>query len=240
MSEVLQPYTEFEASDLAVQLHGIVVASEQELRARNLLGVLERYGRGMELAEHNVRKGQHDANPDHFAVVNEAGNVVGSASAYRGLPLRKLHLPLPGLMAVLPFAEPFPYANPNIHAWTKTGEEEVLVGAYRQLAEMNMKPKLVNEPHDSPWTIEPTRSPRYVHTAIAMAGLTKVATRRFYDGENHRQIPPRSTLYVKSSTEWATAHGRQKEVRTGQWKSGWQEWDEEDREYAARYINPRG
>ncbi len=239
MNEVLQPYTAFEASDLAIQLHEIVAASAPELEDRNLLGVLARYGAGLELAEQNVHKGQHDVNPGHLAVVNEAGNIVGGASVYRNLPLSKLHLPAPGILAVPPFAELFPYANPNIHAWTKTGEEEVLIGAYRQLAAKNyVSPIWTGEPHDSPWTIEPTRSPRWVHAALETAGLTRVATRRFYDGENKRQIPPRSTLYAQQSSEWLTAHGRQLELRKGRWKSWLREIDEDTKEMMSR--NPRG
>jgi hypothetical protein len=238
MTEVLVDYTQFEVTDLATQLHEAVVANEPLLHSRNLLGVIARYGASQELAEQNVRRGQTNIETgvtQHYAVVNEAGNVVGSASSFPDLPLRKLHLPIPPALAVPPLAVTFKYANPNIHAWTDVKEEEVLVGAYRQLAAMNMSGTPYGKPTESPWTIEPIRSPRHIHTALKMADLTRVATRFFDDGESRKRIPPISSLYIKSNTEWLTAHGRQKEVKKGQWKSGWQEiWDDAD-EYIARH-----
>jgi hypothetical protein len=239
MSEILVDYTQFEPLDLATQLHDTVVSNEALLRSRNFLGVIARYGSDLELAEQKVRKGQIDheqGTPSHYAVVNEAGNVVGAASSYQNLPLRKLHLPIPSGLAKPPLAVPFKYANPNISAWTDINEEESLVGAYQQLVAMNRKRGIIGEPHEAPWTIEPIRSPKHIHVAIQMAGLDKVATRIFDDGESRIKIPPVSTLYTKSSTDWFTAHGRQKELKKGQWKSGWQEWEEYESENV--YIGP--
>ena len=217
---------------LANQLHEAVQENTELLRARNLLGVIARYGAGLEDAEHNVRRGQANIKSgvtQHYAVVNEAGNVVGAASSYPNLPLRKLHLPLPPALAIPPLAETFEYANPNIHAWTDVGEEEVLVGAYKQLAYMAPTAAYVEEPSNAPWTIEPLRSPKHIHTALQMAGLTKVARRRFDDGESRTKIPPISALYIKSRSGlgWATAHGRQKEVKKGQGVSMWDTLDDD-------------
>lgn len=89
------PYGEFDASELAIQLHEAVSASRDELAARDLLGPIARYGASAELAEEKVRKGQNDENPTHFAVMNDSGNVVGAASIYEDLPLGKPNLHLP-------------------------------------------------------------------------------------------------------------------------------------------------
>jgi hypothetical protein len=122
----------------------------------------------------------------------------------------------------------FEYANPNIHAWTDVKEEEVLVGAYKQLAAMNSSGHPYGEPTNAPWTVEPIRSPKHIHTALKMAGLSRVATRLFDDGESRLRVPPISSLYILSNTDWWSAHGRQKEVKKGQWKSGWEEITEDD------------
>ena len=207
-------------------------AIESFLRTRNLLGVVARYGANLETAEQNVRRGQTNSETGitkHYALVNKAGNVVGSASSYPDLPLRKLHLPIPPALAIPPLAETFKYANPNIHAWTDVKEEEVLVGAYKQLAAMNQSGRPYSAPTYAPWTIEPIRSPKHIHTALKMAGLTRVATRLFDDGESRIKVPPISSLYIQSHSAqgWATAHGRQKEVKNGQWQSIWDELDED-------------
>jgi hypothetical protein len=240
MTEVLVDYTQFEPSSLAEQLHTYVLANEDLLRARNMQGVINRYGADTSRGQQNHENGE----TYHYAVINDQGNVVGSASCFPDLRLRKMHLPLPAGLAdhVSSLAETYPYANPNIHAWTDIKEEEVLVGAYKQLAAMADKHRFMNEPHEAPWTIEPLKSPRHIKTALKMAGLIRVATRLFDDGESRRRVPPISSLYVKTTAEYFTAYGRQKEVRKGQWKSGWDEFVEEmDDEEARRIsINPRG
>lgn len=232
MTEVLVDYTQFEPLELATQLHEAVQGNEALLQTRNLIGVVARYGASLELAEQNVRRGQTNTETgvtQHYAVVNEAGNVVGAASSYPDLRLRKLHLPIPPALAVPPLAVTFKYANPNIHAWTDVKEEEVLVGAYTQLANMNTSGQPYGEPTNVPWTIEPIRSPKHIRTALKMADLTRVATRLFDDGESRLRVPPISSLYVRSHSAqgWATAHGRQKEVKKGQWQSFWDELDED-------------
>jgi hypothetical protein len=235
MSEILVPYTQFEASDLAQQLSEVVQSNVELLEQRNLHGVVARYGGIISLAEVMVEKGQWDhliENPWQFAVMNEKGNVTGAASIYPNLPLRKLHLPLPPKFANRFLSDQFTYARPNISAWTKSGEEVVLMEAYQRMVAMSTAPvSNVYMPHESPWTIEPTRSPREIHEVIALAGLTKIATRRFDDGESKTAIPPRSTLYAKLNGKWITAHGKQKELRNGQSIRGWDIGQNEDNEF---------
>jgi len=233
MSEVLVDYTQFEPLELATQLHKTVQGNEALLQTRNLLGVVARYGASLELAEQNVRRGQANTKAgitNHYAVVNETGNVVGAASSYPDLRLRKLHLPIPPALAIPPLAVTFKYANPNIHAWTDVREEEVLMNAYKQLTTMNRSGRPYGKPTNVPWTIEPIRSPKHIHTVLNMADLTRVATRLFDDGESKSKIPLFSSLYIKSHSaqSWATAHGRQKEVKKGQPESFWDKMDAHD------------
>jgi hypothetical protein len=235
MSEILVPYTQFEAADLAHQLNEAVLDSIDLLEQRNLHGVVARYGGRLSLAEVMVEKGQWDhlkVNPAHFAVMNKDRDVIGAASIYPNLPLRKLHLPLPPKFTNRFLSDQFSYANPNISAWTKSGEEEVLMEAYKQMVTMGTTPVSNGYmPHESPWTIEPIRSPREIHAVIALAGLTKIATRRFDDGESKTRIPPRSTLYAKLNGKWITAHGKQKELRKGQSIRWWDIGQNEDDEF---------
>ena len=235
MSEVLVAYTQFETSDLAKQLSEAVHSSTRLLEQRNLHGVVARYGGRISLAEVMVEKGQWDhlkENPWHFAVMNEKGDVAGAASISPNLPLLKLRLSLPIKFTNRFIAQQFRYANPNISAWTKSGEEEALMQAYQQMADISFMPVESSSytPHESPWTIEPTRSPRGIHEAISLAGLTKVATGRFNDGESKTLIPPRSTLYAKLSGNWKTAHGKQKELRNGQLAKWWDMYEGDETE----------
>lgn len=224
MGAQIVSYSQFPPLELAHQLHDAVRGNEQLLRTRNLQGVVDRYGASPELAEQNVRRGQINngaGETRHYAVVDGTGDVVGAASIYPGLPLSRLRLPIPSALAIPPLVEKFPYANPNIHAWATVGEEEVLAGAYKLLADI-VTSRADIEPVDVAWTIEPRRSPRTIHAALSMAGLTRVATRLFSDDESRRRAPRPSVLYVQTGGDWATTHGRLKTVRHGRARSGWQ------------------
>lgn len=232
MSEVLVPFTEFESAvELARQLHEVVTNNIPMLEARNLLGPISRYGSNDSIrAQEKVEKGQreHQAGTlGHYAVVGDSGDVVGSASIYPDLPLYKLRLPVPAGIARR--AEPFlavrySYASPNIHAWADDSED-VLAQTYEELTQLANTPPsyhplsgtpYAKEPFNTTWTLEPARSPKYIHDAIvASSGLQRVAKRRFDDGEDGRTIPPRGTLYAQLKSTWGTAHGMQKELRTG-------------------------
>ena len=69
---------------------------------------------------------------------------------------------------------------------------------------MNRSGEPYGKPTNVPWTIEPIRSPKHIHTALNMAGLTRVATRLFDDGESRVKVPPISSLYVKSHSAQET------------------------------------
>ncbi len=211
--EILVPYTEFEAGDLAAQLHGAVRGNMVELGDRNLVGVMLRYGYDLERAEAKVRKGQNEHDEiGHFAVVDFMGDVVGAASIYPGLPLRKLRLPLPPAAAVGPLAVEYPYADPNVHAWTVGPERDLLADAYKDLVFRSMG-TFKRADAKKPWTIEPVASPKHVHESIVLGGLEAVATRRYDDGESRRRVPPRSVLYAHLYGEWTSAGGKESELR---------------------------
>lgn len=231
MAETLIPYTKFDsASELALQLQFAVKASQNHLEARNILGPNIRYGGDLDTALENVEKGQaehDDGKLGHFAVISEMGDVVGAASIYPELKLRKLRMPIPPRAAIGPLAVDFSYASPNIHAWAT--DEDVLSAAYQGLVAIvrsgAFKSRVIGSGQEKEWsrgqsnvwTLEPTRSPGSIHEAItAGTGLVKVATRRFDDEETAGlHIPPRATLYAELNGSWSMALGRQKELRTG-------------------------
>lgn len=205
MATELVPYTDLSSESIARELHEAVMLSEPVLRARNILGPISRYGWGLELGIQNVEKGQHEhdlGEIGRYAVMSDAGNIVGAASIYPNLSLRRLRVPVPPMLAV-----EYPQATPNIHAWT-TGDTETLAQAYsrlRDLAHKKIRNQQVPPPNPAntlkgliPWTIEPVSSPQYIHDALLRAGLTRNASQRFDDGESRRHIPPLSTLYTGS------------------------------------------
>lgn len=262
MSEaMLRPYTEFKADELASQLGEVVVQNKGLLAARNLVGVIDRYGHDFELAKSKVEKGQREhaqGELGHYAIIGISGDVIGSASVYPGLTLRKLRLPIPAGIGrrYSALAVDYPYARPNIHAWAAE-DEDVLADAYQALATIGLSdlsnrnrltlsqvarregialPSYLHQ--GAAWTVEPHRSPSDIHESItAKSGLKKVATKRFDDGENGLKIPPRGILYADLSYEWYGAYGKQKELRTGQ-KSFLTKLDEDEDEMLSR--NPLG
>jgi hypothetical protein len=229
MSIELKPYSDFEsARDLALQLHEAVRSSEAILRQRDLPGPLARYGGELALATANVEKGQHEhlrAELGHYAVIGDSGDVIGSASVYPGLRLRKLRLPIPAGLAQGWLAVEFPYATPNVHAWIKDGEDG-LADAYKQLLPLSradayhrriVGTELQNPWHSgAAWTVEPRQSPRWVHRAISSTRLQRVATRRFDEGESRKKVPKRGTLYADLHGTWLTSLGSQQELKTGE------------------------
>lgn len=229
MSVELRPYTEFDSSrDLAMQLHDTVIANKPLLQERNLNGPIVRYGGSLSQGIEKVEKGkrEHTAGElGHFAIVGDSGDVIGSASIYPDLMLRKLHLPIPPVLAFGRLAVEYPYATPNIHAWAADGEGD-LADIYASLLKLSYhkkyhqrlkKPETANPDHGgSAWTVEPKSSPKEVHEAIQTTVLDKIVTRRFDQRERRLFIPPRGTLYATIHNAWLTSRGEQKELRTGE------------------------
>jgi hypothetical protein len=204
MTELLIPYTKFDTTELARAMFNLVVKNQEMLQLRFCPGVVSRYGVDIATAETNISKGQYNTKNGimgHFAVVNAAGNVVGAASSFPKLPLRKLDLPLQPRMMVGPMklATTEIYAgNRNITAWTEAAEEGLLTKIYQDLSDIALQSGSISQP-DAPWTAEPVRSPALIHDSIEAAGLAPTIDARFDVGESGRIIPPISTLYVKRS-----------------------------------------
>lgn len=204
--EVLRPYTEFNPGDLAIQLYLQVLASEQWLQARGMEGVLRRYGKGttLDAAREVVVGGQRDhyaRNPLRYAVMDKFGEVRGTAALYpdHKLKLHRLHAPVPAAYVPWPLRTTRREAAYNISAWISgnpddAAQVELLRRAYRELA--NYAGRMALHPlYEQVWTIEPARSPRGIHEAIAASGLHRVAEGRFDDKEDHHAIPLKSVLY---------------------------------------------
>ena len=224
MSETLVPYTDFDAQALGYRLHELVSRSKEQLAARHLLGLIDRYGVDVDTAVEKVHKGQGEDNPQHYAIIDEAGDVQGSASISEGLPLARTRFNLPsGITRRIPLAHiKYPYATHNVHAWTAaTAPEETLAKAYDQLTQpfKVFYPELkgyVWYEHQRPWTVEPVKSPVHIHEAIAASGLRKIIEARFDDGESSRVTPPLATLYSHVISRYDSPHGQLRELKTGQ------------------------
>ena len=235
VEQVLIPYTSFEAEDLSRQLNYLVTIDKEHLALRGLSGVLYRYAEP-ERALAKVKKGQSEQDAiGHYAVVDRSGDVRGSASIYPNLELSKQRIPLPPILAKGFLSKRLPKAEVNVHAWTTHGEEELLSAAYRDLLftatgwwKRNTSPRA--------WTLEPNRSPKVIHDAIALSGLQKVAIRRYDDKESKTHIPARSSLYASLQSEWLSVHGKEKELSKGV-KSFWTKWDDEREQQMP--ISPR-
>lgn len=223
MSNVLVPYTEFAAPALGVRLHEIVADNKELLAGRHMVGLIERYGSDPDMATMKVRKGQGESNPQHFAIIDEAGEVQGSASIIGGLSLGKSRLSLPPNVSrrLAGSYVAYPYASHNVQAWTGERQTDLLYLAYGALADHFRHPLpsvglTVWSSQARPWTIEPMRAPSSVHEAISASGLHKVATGRFDDAESGSHIPPKSVLYAHIlSSEDSSPHSKLKELKTG-------------------------
>lgn len=213
MTNFLRPYSEFEAHDLAQQLHGLVVRNANFLYARNMLGLLARYGTDIELAEQAVARGQNgrgDTDFQHYALVDESGDVTGAASVIPELPLRAQIAPVPPLLAIWPLSQEYDFHSnlspANVAAWVDASDDSDkfrsdMAGAYSAAARETAK-NLTDDAFygddtiRTAWTIEPRMSPRIVHQAITDAAMQEVAVGRFDDNESRRQVPPKASLYV--------------------------------------------
>lgn len=223
MSEILVPYTDFAAPELGARLHDIVTENKELLAARHMLGLIARYGADVDTAVAKVQKGQGELNPQHFAVVDEAGDVQGAASIIVDLPLGKLTLPVPPRYArhVPGLYTVYPHASHNVQAWTGARRIVLLNNAYSALADhfrthVPAAGMRVWSNHERPWTIEPVGSPGYAHEAIASAGLHMVAVGWFDDAESTATAPPRSALYAHlQSQRDLPAAAQLKELKTG-------------------------
>lgn len=228
MAIELIPYSDFEEPrELAQQLHEAVVDNRLLLGQRRLFGPTLRYGGDLDTATENVEKGQREHRAGilgHFAVIGDYGDVVGSASIYPDLRLRRLRLPIPAGLAFGRLAVKFDYATPNIHGWLGYDEGN-LTDLYSQLLRLSrdgVYHKAIGEAallrpwhNGSAWTVEPSHSPHEIHRQIEASEIEKVATGRYDDSESKHKIPPKGTLYADIRFQWLSSIGKHRELMTG-------------------------
>lgn len=155
---------------------------------------------------------------DLFAIIDPATEKnVGSATLLHTLKLHENHrLLLPTPLArktnLMEQVNKKYRLGSNVTAWVIDGYEELLEPAYAELVTLHKgirtkKEKAVQGlpamrysevPAQRAWTIEPSTSPDYVHSAIESAGMVQEVQGRFDDGElGILPYPtPRSTLYL--------------------------------------------
>lgn len=219
MSEVLVPVTAYDTPDLADSLRELVHNNRGLLLQRHIVGPTERYGGSAQLTSSSVERLKRNCDNgtlEAFAIVVQPRETAirGMATIYPNLELGKMRLPLPAGIPKHPryghyagwMRVAYPYAMHNVQAWTDGLTEEMhapgwppgalLARAYRDLVRYAAE----GDSHSMrrTWTIEPLRSPAYVHAAIADSGLTKIAEGRFEDNEDNKHISPRSILYANS------------------------------------------
>lgn len=185
----LRHYREFESqyeeTELAAQLMIRTHTNREQLAARGIQGPLARYGTSVEASVAAVQRGKNQTDPDHYALVNEAGNVVGAGSVFRSLDLKWLSLPLPRKVIPRQLRHAIlPPESPNITAWVDDSERSTLSVAYSALVD-RARHEAEHKHESIAWTLEPVDSPAFVLRAIESSLLTKTCTsRRYDDGEN--------------------------------------------------------
>lgn len=219
MSEALVPVTAYDTPDLADSLRELVHNNRGLLLQRHIVGPIVRYGGSPQLTSSSVERLKRSCDKgtlEAFAIVVQPHETAirGMATIYPNLELGKMRLPLPAGIPKHPryghyvdwMRVTYPYAMHNVQAWTDGLAEEMhapgwppgalLARAYRDL--VSYADEGNSHSMGRTWTIEPARSPAYVHGAIANSGLTEIAEGRFEDNEVNTRIPPRSILYANT------------------------------------------
>lgn len=177
--------TQYEETELAAQLMIRTHNNREQLAARGIYGPLDRYGRSVEASVAAVQRGKEQADPDHYALVNKAGNVVGAGTVFRSLELKWLSLPLP--RKAIPHRlrhTILPPNSPNITAWIDESEADSLSLAYSALVD-RAHHETARDCDSTAWTLEPVDSPIFVLRAIESSQLARAgASRRYDDAEN--------------------------------------------------------
>ncbi len=215
-------------ADVGRQVHAIVAqeAIKKMLEERHFIGTLRRHSREVDDSINSLKDAQqlHSSHETAvLAIVDQPGNVVGLATAYPDLELKRQRVPflrrLPPDRVRWPVVKRVKYLAPNIAAWTSEPLEarhvpSLLEKAYTELAsahseapafraftagaydQLGPDEKLTADRSFNPWTIETgfTNSP--VHMAVVNAGLHRQAGGWFDDNEDTHQGLPFSSLYT--------------------------------------------
>lgn len=208
MSEVLKPVSEFDATELGIDLNHIVrqPGVRNMLRDRNILGPLSRYGGDVSDAIKGAERLKLQAIGETvaaFAVVSASGDVAGMATFYPGLQLKRLRLPIAPRLALGPLAKDYSHIGYNVSAWTDeteidNPERPLLQQAYQELREVDRLPGINTQYVGAKWTLETKGSNLSYDTLdiLAEAGFRATELAHFDDQESRRQVPPLSFLLI--------------------------------------------
>jgi hypothetical protein len=225
VSELLIPFPEFEPADLARQLPEAAQRNDSVLKARAFVGplaLLKEDSADIEAFVVDCQR-EHEAGLNgHFAVMGEDGNVAGAALVAPGRELIQTYAPLPTALFPKRLVRNFPYANPFVRVWADANQN-LLESSYEQLitGTAGRFNHIVNP--DTPggghlgrfWTIEPFWAPQDVHSAVMRAGMRKIASRWFDDGEGKLRMTPVSTLYAALDNNWRGRRAALRELTDG-------------------------
>ncbi|MDB5176100.1 MAG: hypothetical protein JWM81_958 [Candidatus Saccharibacteria bacterium] len=210
---------DFDQRKAAQQVRKLVRDPEvrDQLRGRNLLGVMRRYAPSDDEAIARFRKARIGTARSEYAaytILDDADRIIGMATVLPDLKLKRqrfrlpsMPISLPPLLAKGPLVEQVPVTGPEVSAWTnEQNGGEHLVDAYRQLLSpqgiadtvfATRRQKQTNRPHRTPmvvesnaWTIEPLEAAKLFHIAIRSAGLEETGRGVYDDGESVRLFPP--------------------------------------------------
>lgn len=200
-------------------------AVRRTLRARNLLGVLQRY-KDEKSSKDNIWNAQQHMNFARlgaYTINNADGEIVGMATVLPALPLRRQRTGIPPKLARVSrglLASEVKIAGPEVSAWTNetnpAGARPLLSAAYAELLRpMGLADTVFGRWRErldtagetgtivayNPWTVEPIDT-HIAHDAIRAAGLSPAGNGYYDDGESAKLFPPEfvpvSRLYVRS------------------------------------------
>ncbi len=221
--EFLQSEQELEVQGLlaiaADSLYRVVSSNRNLLEARQLDGELRIFGESSVGAIENAREQRfrHAVKPtaERFYIRSQEGRFVGSAVVgNQRLTRTRTRFPLVQRSE----SEVFPYASPNIFAWTaeKEMEDGTLNLIYQSLVK-RFAGSVSTDNSPKAWAIEPESSPTAIHEAIAQnTELTFINSNSYRNPNQFNQTPDRTKLYARLHSQWLTKHGRLKELKANE------------------------
>lgn len=215
MNEVLRPFGDFGAEELAAGLYAAATYKGGLLPSRNLTGVMQRYGVGPDRAlESAIADQQEDGPVTRYAIVSSEEQIVGAAAI--NWQSRIYRQRFDNLLPPIKYLTERPVSrlNVTVKAWTRRRDLEYLRRGYQDIAatarEVISKnltdPRL---PQPDVWTIEPRDAPHFVHQAVREAGFVDIANGTYREAAAQTAGRP-SILYGAALVlhEWDQSVGR--------------------------------